>query len=67
MEYLELNHSQIYPWEEDKEMLALQKTRHLKLKPFFPCPSAILTFSSLTISGMLGKRVVSHDEDLKIF
>ena len=35
MEYLEAHHNQIYPYEEDEEILALHRINLLKLKLVF--------------------------------
>ena len=43
-------------------MLVLQKIHHLKLQLFFfPCPGAIITFSSLIIYGTSETRAVSFN------
>ena len=43
-------------------MLALQKMHCLNLKLFFfPCPGAIMTFSSLIIHGISETKAVSFD------
>ena len=59
LEYLEELYSQ---FTFRKETLALHKIHCLKLKLFFfPCPSAIMTFSSLIIDGISEKRNVSFE------